>query len=203
VLAFAETRDVNIPRIALVDFHNDCVGATLKVMKTMFARYRACIDSAKPKDAAKYKLHGVRPDTGSALRDVSVAPLGDPKLDCGVNPRLVFELRRAIDDAYLAWGLPVEWLERARQWCREVQIVVTGGFNPEKIERFEHLEVPADIYGVGSHLLNSCAACGTNTDFTADVVRVQLDGKWLDTAKVGRQACDNPDLDLVDWSAFD
>jgi nicotinate phosphoribosyltransferase len=203
VLAFAETRDVGIPRIALVDFHNDCVGDTLKVMRTMFARYRACMDGGNPQEAAKYKLHGVRPDTSSSLRDVSVAPLGDPHLDCGVSPRLVFELRRAIDGAHLAWGLPAEWLERARQWCREVKIVVTGGFNPEKIERFERLQVPADIYGVGSHLLNSCARCGTNTDFTADVVRVQLNGEWVDMVKVGRQACDNPDLELVDWSVFE
>ena len=203
VLAFAETRDVDIPRVALVDFHNDCVGDTLKVMKAMFSRYREYVDSGKHQEAVKYKLHGVRPDTSGSLRDVSVAPLGDPTLDCGVSPRLVFELRRAIDDAYLDWDLSVEWLDRARQWCRDIKIVVTGGFNPEKIERFERLQVPADIYGVGSHLLNSCAACGTNTDFTADVVRAKLNGEWVDMVKVGRQACDNPDMELVDWSAFD
>ncbi len=202
VIAFAETRDVNIPRIALVDFHNDCIGDTLKVMEAMFTRYRECIEAGKPGEAKKYKLYGVRPDTSSSLRDVRVEPLGNPELDCGVNPRLVFDLRRAIDSAYLHWNLPPEWLERARQWCREVKIVVTGGFNPAKIERFERLQVPADIYGVGSHLLNSCSTCGTNTDFTADVVRVCVDGHWIPMAKVGRQACDNPDLELVDWDEF-
>jgi nicotinate phosphoribosyltransferase len=120
-----------------------------------------------------------------------------------VNPRLVFELRKAIDGAYLDWHLPPEWVDRARVWCGNVKIVVTGGFNPAKIDRFERLQVPADIYGVGSHLLNTCAACGTNTDFTADVVRVKLNGEWVDMVKVGRRACDNPDLGLVDWSAFD
>jgi len=199
VIVFAETRDVNIPRIALVDFHNDCIGDTLKVMKAMFSRYRECTEVGMPEEALKYKLYGVRPDTSGSLRDVRVEPLGDPRLDCGVNPRLVFDMRRAIDSAYLHWDLPPAWLERARQWCREVKIVVTGGFNPEKIGRFERLQVPADIYGVGSHLLNSCAACGTNTDFTADVVRARLNGKWVDVVKVGRQACDNPDLRLVDW----
>ena len=38
VIAFAETRDVDIPRIALVDFHNDCIGDTLKVMKASCLR---------------------------------------------------------------------------------------------------------------------------------------------------------------------
>ncbi len=200
ILAFAETRDMDIPRIALVDFHNDCIGDTLKVMRAMFERYRACIDAGEKAQALKYKLYGVRPDTGIALRDVRVEPLGDPALDCGVNPRLVFDLRRAIDSAYLHWNLPPEWLEPARQWCREVKIAVSGGFDPAKIERFEHLQVPADIYGVGSSLLDSCVGCGTNTDFTADVVRIRLNGTWVDMAKVGRQACDNPDLQPVDWA---
>ena len=203
MLAFARVRDVSVPRIALVDFHNDCIGDTLKVMEAMFARYRACTDEGSPQQAARYKLYGVRPDTSSSLRDVRIEPLGDPALDCGVNPRLVFDLRRAIDDAYLRWDLPQGWLDRARQWCREVKIVVTGGFDPDKIERFERLQVPADIYGVGSYLLNSCSACGTNTDFTADVVRVKLADDWVDMVKIGRQACDNPDLALVDWEAFD
>ncbi len=48
-------------------------------------------------EARKYKLFGVRPDTSSNLRDVSVPPLGDKRLDCGVNPRLVFAMREAID----------------------------------------------------------------------------------------------------------
>ena len=38
----------------------------------------------------------------------------------------------------------------------------------------------------------------TNTDFTADVVRVKIDDEWVELAKVGRQATDNPDLEPVD-----
>jgi nicotinate phosphoribosyltransferase len=38
---------------------------------------------------------------------------------------------------------------------------------------------------------------GTNTDFTADVVRVKLKGDWVNMAKVGRTATDNPDLEPV------
>ena len=38
---------------------------------------------------------------------------------------------------------------------------------------------------------------GTNTDFTADVVRVRIAGEWVDMAKVGRRACDNPKMERV------
>ena len=57
-----------------------------------------------------------------------------------------------------------------------MRIVVTGGFTPARIRQFEDLRVPADVYGVGSWLLSSCDVCGTNNDFTADVVRVRIEG---------------------------
>jgi nicotinate phosphoribosyltransferase len=41
-------------------------------------------------------------------------------------------------------------------------------------------------------------ALGTNTDFTADVVKVKIHDDWVDLAKVGRQATDNSDLKSVD-----
>ncbi len=72
---------------------------------------------------------------------------------------------------------------------------MTGGFNPERIKRFERLAVPVDIYAVGSSLFGNHGE--TVTDFTADVVRVKVDGKWLDMAKVGRAPCDNPELERV------
>jgi nicotinate phosphoribosyltransferase len=148
MLAFAETRPVEIPRVALVDFDNDCVGTSLAVMDAMFARYRELTDSGQHQEARRYRLYGVRPDTGGNTRDVSVTPLGDKKLDMGVNPRLVFNLRAAIDTAWTRWELPPEWEERAREWCEGVRIVVTGGFDAHKIRQFEELGVPAP----GRHL---------------------------------------------------
>ncbi|HLA79101.1 MAG TPA: nicotinate phosphoribosyltransferase, partial [Vicinamibacteria bacterium] len=65
------------------------------------------------------------------------------------------------------------------------------------IRQFEALGVPADLYGVGSWLLNSCNTCGTSADFTADVVRVKIHGRWYDLAKNGRKACDNLLLERV------
>ncbi len=197
MVQFCKHRPVDIPRIALVDFHNDCVGDTLAVMARMFALYLHELTAGHADEAERYRLFGVRPDTSGNLRDVSVAPIGDKRLDCGVNPRLVHNLRHAIDDAWRAWDVPLEWQDEARRWCEDVKIVVTGGFNPSKIRRFEELDVPVDVYGVGSWLLNNSDEEGTNNDFTADVVRVRLDGAWIDMAKVGRRPCDNPLLERV------
>jgi nicotinate phosphoribosyltransferase len=68
---------------------------------------------------------------------------------------------------------------------------------PSKIKQFEDLGVPADIYGVGSWLLSSCDVHGTNNDYTADVVRVKIQGRWYDLAKAGRKAADNLMLERV------
>lgn len=197
MLAFSETRPVDIPRIALIDFDNDCVGTTLAVMDAMFARYHELSNTGQHEQARRYKLFGVRPDTGGTQRDVSVPPLGDPALDLGVTPRLVFNLRQAIDEAWRRWNIAPEWEERARQWCHDVRIVVTGGFSPRKIRHFEQLSVPADIYGVGASLFSNSSEEGTNNDFTADIVRVRIHGEWVDMAKIGRQACPNPDLQPI------
>jgi len=198
MLAFARLRPASIPRIALVDFNNDSVVDSLRTLDAMFEPYRACVDAGDEQEARKYALFGVRLDTSASVRDVSVPPLGDARLDLGVTPRLVFTVRQALDRAWERWTLPPAWIDRARDYCRNVKIVVTGGFNPEKIARFEKLSVPADIYGVGSSLFSNSQAEGTQTDFTADVVRVKVNGRWIDMAKVGRRAADNPDLQPVD-----
>jgi nicotinate phosphoribosyltransferase len=195
MLAFAQTLPPHIPRIALVDFNNDCVRDSLVTCKAMFDRYASLIDAGQPEEAERYKFYGVRLDTSGSLRDVSVPPLGDPALDLGVNPRLVFLVRQALDTAWESWDIPARWRERAREYCQNVRIVVSGGFTPEKIARFEKLRVPADIYAVGSALFDNHGP--TVTDFTADVVRIKVHGEWVDMAKVGRRACDNPDLERV------
>lgn len=198
MLAFAAVRPPEVPRIALVDFTNDSVGTSLAVLKAMFDRYRAASEAGRCDEAQKYKLYGVRLDTSGNMRDVSVRPVGDKKLDNGVNPRLCWTVRQALDSAWESWDLTPEWRAKAAAYCRDVKIVVSGGFNPKKIEWFEELDVPADIYGVGSSLMSNDEAMGTNTDFTADVVRVKINGEWVDMAKKGRWPADNPDLEPVD-----
>ena len=197
MMAYSSVLPPSVPRIALVDFQNDCVGTSLGVMKAMFNRYRELVDSGKEEEAQRFVLFGVRPDTGGTMRDVTVPPLGDPNLDNGVNPRLCFAMREAIDSAFETWELPLRWLDRAREWCRSVKITVTGGFGPEKIRQFEAQGVPADVYGVGSSLFSNCSRCGTNNDYTADIVRAKIDGTWYDLAKIGRRSCENRDLEPV------
>ena len=196
-MAFAATRPPDIPRIALVDFRNDCVGTSREVIRTMFARYLALLKEGRGEEARKFKLYGVRPDTSGNMRDVSVPPLGDKRLDTGVNPRLVFAMREAIDREWMEWDLAPEDRALAERYCKEVKIAVSGGFAPAKIKSFEDLGVPADIYGVGSWLLSSCDEHGTSNDYTADVVRVRIDGRWYDLAKTGRKAADNLMLERV------
>jgi nicotinate phosphoribosyltransferase len=202
VLQFATYLPPHVARIALVDFNNDCVGDSLKTMKVLFQRYMELEQSGRREEAQKYILYGVRPDTGTNLKDRSLEPLGDKKLDRGVTARLVFKMRHDIDHAYEQWDVPFQWLERAKAYCRNVKITVTGGFTPKKIRDFEENGVPADVYGVGSYLFSNSSGDGTNNDFTADIVRVEIDSRWHDMAKVGRAPCDNPALEPVDWTAL-
>jgi len=195
MMQFSRILPAHIPRIALVDFNNDSVRDTLRVMEAMFNKYRELNDLGDEAEAAKYNLYGVRLDTSGSVRDVSVQPIGDPSLDLGVNPRLVFNVRQALDAAWESWSIPEIWKEAAREYCRNVKIVVSGGFAPDKIRKFEKLGVPVDIYAVGSWLFNNNS--GTVTDFTGDVVRVKVHGEWIDMAKVGRRPLANLNLERV------
>lgn len=195
MINFARLLPGKIPRIALVDFNNDCVNDSLNVCKVMFESYIDELSKGNIEEANKYKLYGVRLDTSGSLRDFSILPMGDPALDLGVNPRLVFNVRQALDNDWQNWKIDNQWREEARKYCQQVKIVVSGGFSPEKITRFEKLLVPADIYAVGSYLFDNHGP--TITDFTADVVRVKINGEWVEMAKVGRKHLDNPDLERV------
>jgi nicotinate phosphoribosyltransferase len=118
------------------------------------------------------RLWGVRLDTSESLVDRSLSRGTTAQTGAGVQPELVRVVRKQLDDAGFA----------------RVRIVVSGGFDHERIARFEAEGVPVDAYGVGSALL-----LGAH-DFTADVVRV--DGKAC--AKEGRGLWPNPRLSRVE-----
>jgi nicotinate phosphoribosyltransferase len=144
--------DVNFPDtnlIALVDFNNDSVNTSLAVARELGKR-----------------LWGVRLDTSGTVVDKSVVPQMGQFTPTGVNPQLVWNVRRALD----------------KEGFEHVKIIVSGGFNAERIAEFERLKVPADAYGVGSALMDG------RYDFTADVVLVE----GRPRAKVGRQYNPNP-----------
>jgi nicotinate phosphoribosyltransferase len=118
------------------------------------------------------RLWGVRLDTSGQLVDRSLwDEMGDfdPR---GVNERLVRRVREALD----------------RDGFERVKIVVSGGFDAERIAEFERRGVPVDSYGVGSALIR-----GEN-DYTADIV--MTDGR--PSAKAGRHYRENPRLELVE-----
>lgn len=195
MMKFAELLPAEIKHIALVDVNNDCIRDSLAVAKAMFTRYRQLIEAARENEAQQFLLYGVRVDTPREIRDVSVQPTGDPEQDNGVCSRLVIALRQALDSAPDAMGLSNRWLDEARRYFQNIKIVATGGFTPERIRQFEEQNVPADLYGIGSYMFD-----GENNDYTADVVRVKINGQWHEMAKVGRQALENPDLETVRWS---
>ncbi len=122
------------------------------------------------------KLWGVRLDTSSTMVDKSLWNEMSIYPPTGVNPKLVTRVREALDRKGFDW----------------VKIVVSGGFKPEKIKLFEELNIPADVYAVGSALLKG------NYDFTADVVQIRRGDTWTNCAKVGRKYKPNPRLELVE-----
>jgi nicotinate phosphoribosyltransferase len=191
MLAFGRHIPVDVPRIALVDFNNDTVRDSLAVVDAFWPEYRKALEAGDETGMKRWTLNAVRLDTAGNMLDAS---LSNPD-DKGVSPTLVRTVREALDSAASRWDVPEKLRDAANEYCRSVQIVVTGGFNRERIERFEAEGVPADVYGVGSTFLTNDKS--TNTDFTMDVVRVRIDGQWLDVAKIGRQPGDNPDLQPV------
>jgi len=151
---FAEQSDPEIRLITLVDFDNDCVGTSLAIARDLGDR-----------------LYGVRLDTSETLVDKSVIPQMGTFRPTGVNPQLVWNVRRALD----------------AEGFKHVKIVVSGGFSVDKIRHFEEQRVPVDAYGVGSSLFQG------RFDFTADVVMLEGNPR----AKVGRSYRPNPRLERV------
>jgi nicotinate phosphoribosyltransferase len=152
---FADRYQGEMNITVLVDWENDSVPTALRVA-----------------DALGPKLWGVRLDTSEDLVDRSLFEEMGGFKPVGVNPRLVENVRVALDEA----GYP------------DVRIVASGGFTAERIREFEAAGVPVDAYGVGSSLIRG------DNDFTADVVCV--DGRPC--AKVGRRYSPNPRLERVE-----
>ncbi len=177
-LAFDRHTPAEVKRIALVDWDNDCIGTTRTILERLIQKK---ISSHKLPEKiflervpevvgdVKGKLWGVRFDTSQTLRDKSAPPRG--KKYCGVCPELVARARKAFD----RWG------------AKKLKIIVSGGFDEEKIDLFERRKCPVDVYGVGSSLLRK------KIDITADIV--EYEGRAC--AKIGREKGDWSKLERV------
>lgn len=189
-LKFNQYIDPKINRVILVDWDNDCIKTTLEVIYLFLANKTGLVEYSiktikyltlnsliklfeKNKKfinsiigEGKDKIYGVRFDTSGSLIDKSVS-----KLNCnfGVCPELVFKAREVFDSIGL----------------ENLKIVVSGGFDIDKIELFQKMNAPVDSFGIGSSIVNKFSV-----DFTADAVT--LDGK--ENAKVGRY--------LMNWSGM-
>jgi nicotinate phosphoribosyltransferase len=158
--------------VSLVDYRNDVITDSLLVARAMRDEF------------GPGALTGVRVDTSEMIIDRSLvedAELWGRTRLTGVNEPLVNRLRDALD----------------AEGFQSVGIVVSGGFTPEKIARFEAAGAPVVAYGVGSSLIGHNAGGGllTGFDFTADIVR--LDGEAQ--GKVGRSYQENPRLVELGW----
>jgi nicotinate phosphoribosyltransferase len=155
---FDQYIDPNVVRISLVDFDNDSVRTSLEVARALGDR-----------------LGAVRLDTSENMVDLCLQPIadlaGDDKEFRGVNPHLVEKVREALD----------------REEFRHVGIFVSGGFNAEKIRKFEALGLPVTGYGVGSAFFDRK---GGKFEYTADVVEP--------VSKAGRGLWKGPELHKVD-----
>jgi nicotinate phosphoribosyltransferase len=124
------------------------------------------------------RLWGVRLDTSGTLVDASIVSQMGTFKPTGVIPELVRNVRTALDAEGFA----------------HVRIVVSGGFNVEKIAAFERDRVPVDSYAVGSAFFDHAG----RFDFTADIAAIDDGTGWRECHKVGRPERPNPRLEVVD-----
>ena len=108
----------------------------------------------------KENLIAVRVDTSLSVSDAMFLN----NEEYGVTPNLIKNLRKQLD----------------KVGAKKVKIIVSSGFDVEKIKLFENNNTPVDIYGVGASLLK------INNTFTADAVEIDE----LKIAKVGRKIND-------------
>ena len=121
------------------------------------------------------RLWGVRLDTSGTMVDRALWSEMGEFVPTGVNRRLVSKVRQAL----------------VGEGFEHVRVIVSGGFNAERIAAFEATGVPVDSYAVGSSLLKGSA------DYTADVVLRE----GHPCAKVGRFHRPSARLQPVDLTA--
>jgi nicotinate phosphoribosyltransferase len=155
---------------ALIICYGDTVAATIAFDRHMPPDVRriSLVDTFKDEAeeslrvarALKERLHGVRLDTPSERGRVTV--------------ELVKEVRVRLDQAGFPW----------------VDIVVSGGLDPERIRMFGEAGAPVVSFGVGHHISGA-----SPLDFTADLHEIE----GMPIAKRGRipGLTDNPHLKRV------
>lgn len=97
----------------------------------------------------------------------------------GAGPGVTIEAAYAIRDLLDSMG------------AKSTRIVLSSGFDLDKVRAFRAASAPMDFIGTGSWVKFSA--------FTSDIIRVFEDGKWVDRCKAGRreELIEVPDLPVV------
>nr|WP_027121561.1 nicotinate phosphoribosyltransferase [Mycoplasma leonicaptivi] len=169
----------SMPHILIQGFEGDVVQATKAFYKNFpnhklisLVDYNNDVigDSLKIWNALGDKVWGVRIDTSKNMIDKMFENEENKEQFKGVNPEQIFRLRSALDSV----------------GANKYKIVVSSGFDENKIALFEKLNVPVDYYGVGQSIFK------LNNSFSADATI--LNGKKQ--AKQGRGYRENKNLIL-------
>ncbi|WP_324673256.1 nicotinate phosphoribosyltransferase [Mycoplasma sp. 888] len=165
----------SMPHVLIQGFAGDTVAAT-KAYHKLFPKNKliALVDyhndiiseSLKVWNELRNLVWGVRIDTSKNMIDHMFD--NDEEKQNGVNPEQIKRLREALD----------------KVGATDYKIVVSSGFNAEKIELFESLNVPVDYYGVGQSIFK------LNNSFSADATILNGNPE----AKEGRRYRENPNL---------
>lgn len=168
----------SIPHVLIQHFEGDLVAA-MKAYHELFPNEKELIalvdysndvikDSLLVLKEFGSKLKGVRVDTSKNMIDHMFDQDVNREQYKGVCVPQIKRLRRALDE----------------HDGQHVKIIVSSGFDPEKITLFEKENTPVDAYGIGDYILK------INHQFTCDAVR--NNGKL--EAKKGRVYRPNPKL---------
>ena len=150
----AHTPDDRTLLVVPVDYDNDSVATALAIAALQESR-----------------VWGVQLATSEHLVDQSIISAMGGFVPTGVNPRLVWNVRNALD----------------AEGFGDIKILVSGSITPARIRELEDEGVPVDAYGVGSALTSG------RFSFVADVV--MLDGAAH--ARAGRTLKPNARMERV------
>lgn len=165
----------SIPHVLIQHFDGD-ITKVMKAYKQIFPNEKKLIalvdfnndvihDSLSVLKILGNDLYGVRVDTSKNMIDKM---FNENEKYYGVNPIQIKRLRKALDENN----------------GKHVKIIVSSGFDPEKISLFEKENTPVDSYGVGDYILK------ININFTCDAVK----NNNKNFAKEGRKYQFNPRL---------